>query len=92
MPHGDRLGFGVHQHLMPTVQHNRLMIRMADLASDEDRRVPSLRHPVQVSHLRSAADRLLTFPFRHAMGMLCTDVNQFAADLRSEVKSRFLSP
>ena len=55
--HGHRLRFGVHQHLVPIVQDDRLVIGMPNLAADEHPRVASLDDPVQLSQLRLAADR-----------------------------------
>src|SRR5688500_12135514 len=89
MPHCDGLRLGVHQHLMPAVEDNRLVIRMADLATDKDLRVSTLRHPMQVTQLRLTADQLLMLPRRQSIRMLHADVNELSAnpdELLAEVR------
>ena len=78
MPHSHRLRLGVHQHLVPAEQDDRLVIGVTHRAADKHQRVATLRNPLQ--RLRSSGCRLIKLAILRArvrpMRMLVADVDQ----------------
>jgi hypothetical protein len=79
VPHGHRLSFGIHEDPVPVVQHNRLVIGMANLAAHQDLRVAPLNDPGQVTQIRLAADEALVLPRREAVRVLGADIDRFTS-------------
>lgn len=77
--HGYRFGFGIHDHPVPSIQADRLVIGMANLAADEDAWVATLCDPRKVSQLWLLADQLLVLLRRQSIRILRTYVNQLSA-------------
>ena len=70
MSHRDRLGFSVHQDLVPSAQDNCLVIGMADTSANEHRWIAPLSDPVKVTKFRSTTDQTHSLHFRQSVGVL----------------------
>ena len=77
--HCKRFVFCVHQDLMPSVQDDRLVIRMTHTSSNEHAWVSSLSHPMQVTKFRLSADQAPMLTFGQTVRVLVADVNQLSS-------------
>ena len=77
--HCKRFVFCVHHDLVPSVQNDRLVIRMTYSSTNEHTWVSSLSHPVQVTKFRSTTYHLSTLDLGHTAGVLVADVNQLSS-------------
>src|SRR5262245_66416832 len=73
-----RLAFGVHKHLVPSVQRDRFVIRVPDAPSHEDRRIAAHRSPVPVSGVRIRPHDSLVLLRANAARVFRADHHSFA--------------
>ena len=77
--HCKRFVFCVHHDLVPSVQDDRLVIRMTHTSSNEHTWVSSLSHPVEMTKFWLSANQSPMLTFGQTVWVLVADVNQLSS-------------
>lgn len=83
--HTSGWSLGVHENIVPGVEHDRCMIRMSDRAFDEYRSIALHISPGKISGFRIALDQGFVLLVSQAVGICTADLHRLAALPESEL-------